>query len=119
MPLTQDQMGEVAMDIFVAVLMSKKMAERESILACIPELVTKYALEIGENMNAAFNVATDLLKVIRQKSFSSLRSEEACSAWLNRVTRKSFMLSDYLQHIDGIEERLLTEQVEEVEEERS
>jgi len=116
MPLTQDQMGEVAMDIFATVLQAKKTAERESILASIPELVAKYALEIGENMNAAFNVATDLLKVIRQKSFNSLRSEEACAAWLNRVTRKSFSLNHYLQQIKGIEDRLLTEQEEEVEE---
>ena len=116
MPLTQDQMGEVAMDIFAAVLQSKKMAERELILESIPGLVTKYALEIGENMNAAFNVATDLSKVIRQKSFSAVRNEEACAAWLTRVTRKSFSLIDYLKQIQGIEERLLTEQEEEVEE---
>jgi len=119
--IPKDQMRLVSYVIFEKELIKKKEEERKNLQATLFLLVDKYVEEIGENLNAAINVATDFSKQFENGKVSKSTIQTMTSKWMNKATLKSFNLNAYLNSaaLVGIEERILTAKVvlEEEEEE--
>jgi hypothetical protein len=102
----------ISFDIFEKELMKKSLDERLRLQLYLNDLINKYVLEIGENLNAALNVATDFSKHFEGYKVSKSYIQNLASIWVSRVTTKSFVLEKYFANLHGIEDRVLTERFE-------
>ncbi len=115
-PKTQIRM--VSFDIFEKELLKKNIEQRKKLQFRLNALVDKYVEEIGENLNAALNVATDFSKQLEGSRVSPSTVQTLATEWMDRVTKTNFNIHSYLEKLDGIEERIInTIEVEEMEEE--
>ena len=112
------QMRLVSFDIFEKELIKKSVSERKRLQIVLNDLIDKYVKEIGENLNAALNVATEFSKLLEGNRVSQSTIQNLSTIWINRVTKKTFNIETYLNEINDIEERVLNakEVVEEEEE---
>ena len=112
------QIRLVSFDIFEKELIKKSIAERIKLQLALNNIVDKYVEEIGENLNAALNVATEFSKLLEGKRVSQSTMQNLSTIWTNRVTKKTFNLESYLNEIHNIEEEILNaKEVKEEEEE--
>jgi hypothetical protein len=112
------QMRLVSFDIFEKELIKKSVSERKRLQIVLSDLIDKYVIEIGENLNAALNVATEFSKLLEGKRVSQSNIQNLSSIWISRVTKKTFNIEKYFKEINDIEDRVLSakEVVEEEEE---
>ena len=112
------QMRLVSFDIFEKELIKKSIAERKRLQGMLSDLIDKYVLEIGENLNAAINVATEFSKLLEGTRVSQSTIQNLTTIWISRATKKTFNIDTYLKEIINIEEKVLNaKEVEEEEEE--
>lgn len=112
------QMRLVSFDIFEKELIKKSVSERKRLQIVLNDLIDKYVKEIGENLNAALNVATEFSKLLEGNRVSQSTIQNLSTIWINRVTKKTFNIETYLNEINDIEERVLNaKEVDEEEEE--
>ncbi len=112
------QIKLVPFDIFEKELIKKSITERKKLQLILNDLVNKYAKEIGENLNAALNVATEFSQFLEGNSISKSAIQNLSTTWMNRVTKDSFVIENYLKDIKNIEEKILNaKEVKEMEEE--
>jgi hypothetical protein len=112
------QIRLVSFDIFEKELIRKSIAERKRLQLALNDLIDKYVKEIGENLNAALNVATEFSKLIEGTRVSQSTIQNLSTIWINRVTKKTFNIETYLREINNIEEQVLNaKEVKEEEEE--
>jgi hypothetical protein len=115
-PVSKEDMHLISFDIYEEELSRKSYSERRQLQALIHDLVKAYTEEIGENMNAALNVATDLSKRLETGRSTQNKMQRRAAQWMHKVTGKSFQLEAYLKSISGIEERVLSARLEREEE---
>lgn len=101
------QMRLVSFDIFEKELIKKSVSERKRLQIVLNDLIDKYVIEIGENLNAALNVATEFSKILEGNRVSKSTIQNLSTIWINRVTKKTFNIETYLNEINDIEERVL------------
>jgi len=101
------QIRLVSFDIFQKELIKKNVIELKRLQIELNDLVDKYVKEIGENLNAALNVATEFSKLLEGNRVSQSRIQNLPSIWINKVTKKTFNIGTYLNEINDIEERIL------------
>lgn len=101
------QMRYVAFDIFEKQILQKSPAERHTLQAVLSDLVDRYVEEIGENLNAALNVATEFSKLLEGREVSQSTIQTLAATWADRVTSKAFDVHSYLAQINDIEERVM------------
>jgi len=111
------KMRLISFDIFEKELLKKSLDERLRLQVVLNELIDKYVFEIGENLNAALNVATDFSKQLEGQKVSQSQIQNLASTWVARVTRNSFVIEKYWADLNGIEDRILSEHIEVEEEE--
>lgn len=112
------QIRMVSFDIFEKELLKKNIEQRKKLQFSLNALVDKYVEEIGENLNAALNVATDFSKQLEGSRVSQSTLQALGTEWMNRVTKTNFNIDSYLEKLDGIEERVINAiEVEDIEEE--
>ncbi len=118
-PIPKAKMRLVAYDIFEKELIKKSVAERQKLQVELSNLVDKYVDEIGENLNAAINVATDFSKHFESGKVSNSSIQELATTWINKAVKKTFNVQAYLDSssIIGIEERILNAKLAQEEEE--
>lgn len=97
------QLRLVTFDIFAKQLGKKSPEERRALHAELSDLVDKYVKEIGENMNAAVNVATEFSKLLEGTDVSQSAIQSAVGKWIDRFARVGFDIDGYLEHIRDIE----------------
>jgi hypothetical protein len=74
--------------------------------------------EIGENLNAALNVATDFSKQLEGSRVSPSTLQTLATEWMNRASSPRFNIHNYLEDMEGIEERVINAiEIEDMEEE--
>ena len=112
------QMRLVSFDIFEKELIKKSVSERKRLQIVLNDLIDKYVKEIGENLNAALNVATEFSKLLEGNRVSQSTIQNLSTIWISRVSKKTFNIETYLNEINDIEGRVLNakEVVEEEEE---
>ena len=112
------QMRLVSFDIFEKELIKKSVAERKRLQVLLSDLIDKYVLEIGENLNAAINVATEFSKLLEGNRVSQSTIQNLSTIWISRATKKTFNVATYLNEIKDIEEKVINaKEVKEEEEE--
>ncbi len=112
------QIRMVSFDIFQKELMKKNIEQRKKLQFSLNALVDKYVEEIGENLNAALNVATDFSKQLEGSRVSPSTIQTLATEWMNRASRPSFNIHSYLEALEGIEERVIDAvEIEEMDEE--
>jgi Domain of unknown function (DUF932) len=118
-PIPKKQMHLVSYDIFQNELIKKSAVERQKLQKELSNLVDKYTDEIGENLNAAINVATDFSKQFESGKVSKSSIQDLATKWINKAVKKSFKIQAYLNSsaIKGIENRILNAKVTNQEEE--
>ena len=104
----------ITYDIFKDKLKNKKTKDKLDLQLQLQELVDKYVSEIGENLNAALNIATEFSQKIEGQSVSPSSIQNLASSWLNIVTKKDFNLNKYLLKIENIEQEILKPKEEEI-----
>ncbi len=97
----------VSIDIFQKELIKKSVSERKRMQMILTDLIDKYASEIGENLNAALNAATEFSKLFEGKRVSQSTIQNLSTIRINRVTRKTFNIETYIKEIKDIEEHVL------------
>ena len=107
MGVSREQMRLIPFAIFEDVLLRKSVEERKRLQHVITDLVSGYTQEIGENMNAALNVATDFSKHLGADRMSTNHLQRMCSQWMHRVTARNFNTEKYMNSLEGIEDRIL------------
>jgi hypothetical protein len=107
MPVPKAQMRLVSFDIFEKELIRKSITERKRLQMALNDLIDKYVYEIGENLNAALNVATDFSKLLEGNKVSESALQNLSAIWINRVTKNTFKIETYLDEIKDIEERVI------------
>jgi cell division protein ZapA (FtsZ GTPase activity inhibitor) len=107
MPVSRENMRLIAFDIYGEELRKKGIEEREYLQHLITDLVNAYTDEIGENMNAALNVATDLSKRLETGRGSQSNLQRRASMWMQRVTSRSFRIEKYLYDLQDVEESVM------------
>jgi hypothetical protein len=112
------QIRMVSFDIFEKELMKKNIEQRKKLQFSLNALVDKYVEEIGENLNAALNVATDFSKQLEGSRVSPSTLQTLATEWMNRASRPRFNIHTYLEALEGIEERVIDAvEIEEMDEE--
>jgi CRISPR/Cas system-associated protein endoribonuclease Cas2 len=111
------KMRLTSFDIFEKELLRRSIEERMELQLKLNELIDKYVLEIGENLNAALNVATDFSKLLEGNKVSQSHIQNLGSIWANRVSERSFNIEKYFADLSDIEERIMTHQINIEEEE--
>jgi len=107
-PISREKMPKVSFDIFEKVLIKVDVIKREKLQEDLSSLVTKYVIEIGENLNAALNVATDFAKLLEGNEIPQSSLQNLPVIWLNKVSKKDFSIEKYLDQIAGIEIQVMT-----------
>ncbi|MFZ4786287.1 MAG: hypothetical protein ACOYLH_12480 [Flavobacteriales bacterium] len=108
-PISAEQMHLVAYDIYEEELTRKSAEDRQYLREVIKDLAKAYVSEIGENLNAALNVATDLSKRLETGRSTQNKLQRRAAQWMHKVTYKTFNLEHYLKGLEGIEERVMNE----------
>ncbi len=112
------QIRMVTFDIFKKELLKKNIEQRKKLQLSLNQLVDKYVAEIGENLNAALNVATDFSKQLEGSRVSPSTLQTLATEWMNRTTHPRFNIHTYLEALEGIEERVINAiEIEDMEEE--
>jgi len=106
--VSRGEMRKVSFDIFEKVLIKVDGKKREILQGQLSDLVTKYAKEIGENLNAALNVSTDFAKLFEESDVPTSSLQNLPMIWLNKVSKKGFHLERYLGQIAEIEMQVMT-----------
>lgn len=91
----RDIMGVITYDMFHAQLDALPNAKQKKLLMELDRLVEKYSVELGENMNAAINVATDFSKLLGKRQTSTSEVQRIAGEWMHRVTNERFDWSHY------------------------
>jgi hypothetical protein len=85
----------ITYDMFHAQLDALPNAKQKKLLMELDRLVEKYSVELGENMNAAINVATDFSKLLGKRQTSTSEVQRIAGEWMHRVTNERFDWSHY------------------------
>ena len=107
-PISRAKIRKTSFDIFEKVLVKIDVIKREKLQEELSSLVTKYVIEIGENLNAALNVATDFAKLLEGNEIPQSSLQNLPVIWLNKVSKKDFSLEKYLDQIAEIEKQVMT-----------
>jgi hypothetical protein len=102
-PVSRENMRLISFDIYSEELKKKGIEEREYLQQLISDLADAYIIEIGENMNAALNVATDLSKRLESGRGNQSNLQRRASMWMQKMTAKSFRVDKYIQEIQNAE----------------
>jgi hypothetical protein len=113
--INKDQIRLIPFDIFKKEIIKKSISERKKLQRHLNNLVDKYIGEIGENLNAALNVATEFSKLLEGNRFSRRKIQSLATIWINKVTKKGFDINKYLDKINNIEDEVLNAKEEEIE----
>ena len=105
--IPKGQIRLVTFNIFESVLIKKSKAERMRLQLVLNDLADKYILEIGENLNAALNIATEFSKLLNGGKISQVSIQKFATDWVKRVTKKSFNINSYLKDINNAEEKVM------------
>ena len=105
--IPKGQIRLVTFNIFESVLIKKSKAERMRLQLILNDLADKYILEIGENLNAALNIATEFSKLLNSGKVSQVSIQKFATDWVTRVTKKSFNINSYLKDINNAEEKVM------------
>jgi hypothetical protein len=103
----KDQMKLVVYDILEKEIIKKRVVERKRLQQSLKDLTDIYVKDIGENMNAVLNVATDASKLLESSRVSQSVVQNLATTWINRVTKQTFHIETYLKEIEHIEQRIL------------
>ena len=95
LPVRRDIMGVITYEMFYAQLDALPIAKQKKLLMELDRLVEKYSVELGENMNAAINVATDFSKLLGKRQTSTFEVQRIAGEWMHRVTHEGFDWSHY------------------------
>ncbi len=106
--ISRGEMRKVSFDIFEKTLIKIDVKKREILQGQLSDLVTKYAKEIGENLNAALNVSTDFAKLLEESEVPTSSLQNLPVIWLNKVSKKDFKLERYLGQIAEIEIQVMS-----------
>lgn len=107
LPVSPKAMREVVFDLYFDEVVSRNPEERRRLAELLHGIVEKYRSEIGDNLNAALNVATEFAQQLETARVSQSPLQAKGARWLNRVSRRSFNLDAYLISIRGSEERAM------------
>lgn len=117
MHIPKAQIRMVSFDIFEKELLKKNIQQRKALQLTLSDFVDQYVNEIGENLNAALNVATEFSKLLEGSRVSPSTLQTLATQWMNRVTKQQFNLTQYLNNLNGLEERIInareTEEIDE------
>jgi hypothetical protein len=64
-------------------------------------MVDRYVQELGQNMNAAINVATDFSKLLVNSRISADSVQRLTGEWLNKVNDRHFNWDDYQKVLES------------------
>jgi hypothetical protein len=106
--ISRGEMRKVSFDIFEKTLIKIDVKKRQILQGQLSDLVTKYAKEIGENLNAALNVSTDFAKLLEESDVPTSSLQNLPVIWLNKVSEKDFQLERYLGQIAEIEMQVMS-----------
>ena len=106
--ISRAEMRKVSFDIFEKTLIKIDVKKREKLQGQLSDLVTNYAKEIGENLNAALNVSTDFAKLLEESEVPTSSLQNLPVIWLNKVSKKDFQLKRYLGQIAEIEMQVMS-----------
>ena len=102
----QDKMKWVALDIFKETFFNRERESQSELLVCLDELVERYVEEIGENMNAAINVATDFSKLLYGSHVSPSKVEQMSSDWMEWYLQDDKGRERYSERMAELESRI-------------
>lgn len=95
LPVSRDIMGVITYDLFQPQLEALPHKKQKKMLLDLGRLVEKYSTELGENMNAAINVATDFSKLLGNGQTTQSVVQRIAGEWMHRVTNERFDWSHY------------------------
>ena len=107
MPISKADMHLICFDIYEEEITKRGVEERSILNELVHNLVDAYVKEIGENMNAALNVATDFSKRLETNRFSHNKLQRLAALWMYKTTSKTFQMDRYLKSLEGIQERVM------------
>jgi hypothetical protein len=102
------EMRLISYDIFEKELLRKSITERKRLQVVLQDLINKYVREIGQNLNAALNVATEFSKLLTGHSVSPSYIQNLSSIWISKVIKDKFDVKNYLYEIRDLEDHILT-----------
>jgi hypothetical protein len=100
------RMRLVTIDIFQQIIFKQEKEEQVKLLGHLNELVIKYVEEIGENMNAAVNVATDFSKILYGNNVSASAVEQMTSDWMSAYFQQNNDPYRYWDRMTELEARV-------------
>lgn len=111
------EMRKVSFDLFEKEIIKKDVEERQNLQVILSDLVNKYVQEIGENLNAALNIATDFSKYLEKSGVPKSSLQSIPVSWMNRVVKKEFNIQSYLENLSEIEIKVMNTKVKQTNEE--
>jgi hypothetical protein len=109
-PVPLDKISLMTYDIYEEDFTRRSIEERRWLQRHLIELTADYVEEIGANLNAALNVATDLSKRLETGRGAQNKLHRRAAQWMHTVTSSAFQLGHYLHSLEGIEERVMNAQ---------
>jgi hypothetical protein len=102
----EQKMRLITIDIFQEIIFKREKEEQTKLLDHLNALVAQYVEEIGENMNAAVNVATDFSKILYGSTVSVSWVEQMTSNWMEVYFQQNRDPYRYWDRITELEARL-------------
>ncbi|MFM7309854.1 MAG: hypothetical protein ACKOZY_04545 [Flavobacteriales bacterium] len=106
-PCPADQLHLIALDIYRGYFQRWNRRQCQDYRDVLIRLADKYRQEIGCNVNAALNVATEFAQYLCHSRYMAMKLQRDCSEWLMKKNRTGYHFSRYLQHMADIEEELV------------
>lgn len=99
----------VAMDIFQKQWQRANVDQRKAYLQYAKVLAKKYLEEIGCNVNAALNVATEFAQFTASRLHTTWSLQRLCSDWVKRTSKTGFDFERYFDRLTKMEATLLND----------
>jgi hypothetical protein len=94
-------MRVIPYDIFRQYLEMMPLEKQRKLLPPLQQMVDRYVQELGQNMNAAINVATDFSKLLVNSRISADLVQRLTGEWLNKVNDRHFNWDDYQKVLES------------------
>jgi len=100
-PVQPNLMRVIPYDIFRQYLEMMPLEKQRKLLPPLQQMVDRYVQELGQNMNAAINVATDFSKLLVNSRISADLVQRLTGEWLNKVNDRHFNWDDYQKVLES------------------
>jgi hypothetical protein len=105
--VSRAQIRMISFDIFEKEFSNVSESKRHKFHGKLNDIVDKYVNEIGENLNAAVNVATEFSQELEGNKISPSKIQQITSDWIYKITKKKFNFEKYMYSIRNIEEKIM------------